>query len=264
MASSGVRPSRCVFAHLQRHRGTTPAGSRSARQRRRCGRPADHGAVAALQRLDVLDRGDRDALAVAPRSSRVPNGRAPPPARPPRPSVSSWARSRCAIGAMSMAASASDVVHLRVLQLQEPQVHRRTRRRRRRRPSSRHCNAISRVLAEPASAAPGGPSTPNCQRTWFLLERPVGVEQVALVEHRVGDGAGRARRSQRRSWPAASAPVATRPPRQPGHRLLPRGEPVPGPVVGRARRARRGRAAASRCSGSSWSISSRHTATGSS
>ena len=36
--------------------------------------------------------------------------------------------------------------------------------------ASRHCIDIAGLLAEAPSAAPGGPSTPNCQRDWFFAE----------------------------------------------------------------------------------------------
>ena len=64
-------------------------------------------------------------------------------------------------------------------------------RQRRRRPSTSSRVASVSSSPSPASAAPGGPSTPNCQRRLVLARRrAVGVEQVALVEHRVGDRAG--------------------------------------------------------------------------
>ena len=47
------------------------------------------------------------------------------------------------------------------------------------------------ALATPSASAPArGASTPNCHRIWFFARRrPVGIQDVALVEHRVGDGA---------------------------------------------------------------------------
>ena len=66
--------------------------------------------------------------------------------------------------------------------------------------SSRHSVRCRQVSAEPATVSVTGPrasihargaSTPNCQRTRFFPdERPVRVEQVALVQHRVGHRAG--------------------------------------------------------------------------
>ena len=67
---------------------------------------------------------------------------------------------------------------------------------------------MSASSPSPASAAPGGPSTPNCQRTWFLRGGPVRVEQVALVEHRVGGEPGE--RGSRVTPPACASSALDR------------------------------------------------------
>ena len=62
---------------------------------------------------------------------------------------------------------------------------------------SRHCIAIVRRLRR-SGPRPGGPSTPNCQRDLVLGRlAAVGVEQVALVEHGVGDRSGRGQSTAR-------------------------------------------------------------------
>ena len=82
----------------------------------------------------------------------------------------------------------------------------------------------------PASAAPGGPSTPNCQRTWFLPGAgAVGVEQVALVQHRVGDGRPRRCEASSRRRPAADPPT---PASRRWSRVSQSGSPRARPVAG--------------------------------
>ena len=56
-------------------------------------------------------------------------------------------------------------MHAAVLELQEPQVHHEVVE-----DVSRHCMDIVGDSPTPASSAPTGPSTPSCQRVWFLLE----------------------------------------------------------------------------------------------
>ena len=58
----------------------------------------------------------------------------------------------------------------RTLELEEAQVHRDLGSASPAGACSRHWVASRESSPSPSAAAPGGPSTPNCQRTWFLAE----------------------------------------------------------------------------------------------
>ena len=201
-------------------------------------------ATVAAGRVDRLGQGERGQRDLA--------------ARPPRPSVSTVAPSTVERGDRSYWPPSASALHLAHLQLEEAQVdgdRRRSARRGREQALHRHAGLLAEARR---AAAAAGPSTPNCQRDWFLLRAgPVGVEQVALVEHRVGDRRGRVDVEA-----PVTATTSSRPASSVRDRLVPADQPVPGAVVGEPRERRRGRAGSSRCSGSRTSIICRHTATG--